>query len=1525
MENTTFSNVMSDDIALDPLLDFFELRTYNDQQAFLNWMAADSERFRLTRIEALTSFVNRRNDDYPDGIWYEATIPIYDTIVDWLSFNVAFMRRIAGDYYEMYTHGSYHYLIEKVYVERFAYPVYIVVADSQGPTENGIHNISPQELASVNNLILEIGETNLQSFSNAIIASAFPDWSIEKILIQYPHQERYSHVVLRSFTMPNSPPPLPTTLYKIVDPLASKVFYAYVNENNVFIPIEAANPTYSTIDYFANTNGSDKELETFVKVLTNELVINGVISPTQYLQNMASLIAPIEAQAQVTQGRHSMGVGYAYQGIKTIVSTDTNKVFTPTSDYCFIKCIHYYLTNILNVTTIEISTKGLFPDYTPLTTLRQRCIDTISNICLDSCPSRGLISKTKCTKICKEYRRYRYYHNQGFNMPSEYKVTKNSDGTISYNLTSNTLASYNGKNLATADRNPHYGIGLLQLCSSNKPGRELYHAVLLKFDKNNKLAQGHVIRSNYFNNEDFSFQLTTDKDLIPESVGVRIPKAKKTPPFVIVWDMETYTKSDIQDPPFKNNVSDFINEDAKYKEKLNYINPESHTGIKKEQIPYAIGYAILYLEYPIDKQIEGLKATYKEVLLTHPTENLIDKFLEALYKDTNIPFVKDKIILYAHNGGRFDTIFVKKASPTYCTFESQIVKGSQIKQLDLMVPCKQVAATGIQAKYFSFKDSQPFTLYGLSQCCKTYQTSNQKQSFDIADWSYSKYKYFESLLPTVDYGDKQKDNITYQNYNWRYYLYYDVISLGEIVSKVDALYLKFGVSIHWVTGLAGIAWRVMANECYALRKLSVPKSRSLISFMRQGYYGGRVLHWCKEYSLTEDQIANLSTNNEGLVSLDINSLYPAAMSIGKFPIGKPQVLNLKLIHDYIHLAHHHIKYTSYFHYIDTNYPHYMIEAIIRVPNIRYAYHPYRTENGCVIYPSNQIIQGVYTEVAIREMLKDGYEVIEVIRGITWSKSNRIFTDFIIKMYRERNRYKSLGQHHAAYILNEAIKNILNSSYGKFAEMIKDISYFLSTDGADEECLSINSKSSTQALNNGQKEIKEALERPKVDKPLYIAAYITDYARAIVNEYIRLIKPENIFYSDTDSLYVPKACLTNIPLSTELGMFKNDYGDSVVITRAIFLDLKRYYLEKYDMKSDPSKARSITAKFNGLSFDRINSIRSNKLNLDYDNDYTNTVLGIYTHLLHQSSTPRPYKLLSRRYEPGDEYTPEDKAIVKQNQILKVQYLRTQNDELSFIISKWNRGQDSIHIVLTEMFFQVDPEMRGDWINNQFYSKGFSHSEHIHNPLSNPFWNSPENRVGYLKSLCQETKFLGFNFEETNVINKHLTREEKLEVGFRYHSTRPLSVDLTSNPSLYNMSTIPILTYHHKQPEAEKKVLTEFFLVKSQDSPLEEPKILHLPSNHEITVGEDISEDGSKKLIKHKVGYEITELSRVMFFYTDIKLLYQVVEPLIAYSETPENIARWGFNSVDIETLKRRVERIASLSYVRKEGERWVRMD
>lgn len=488
------------------------------------------------------------------------------------------------------------------------------------------------------------------------------------------------------------------------------------------------------------------------------------------------------------------------------------------------------------------------------------------------------------------------------------------------------------------------------------------------------------------------------------------------------------------------------------------------------QIPYALGWC----------EVDLVNKSFKPVTIVEDNKEYIyDVIFDQI---TKLPDLPDEIQLFVHSGSEFNHHAFVKATASV-KFVSQIDNGTKIKCLKFERNNKTIV----------LKDSMLFTQTNLEKSIEALQV-NDKLDFDASNWTKERFKQDRSWIP---------------------HLVKKVELLAKVILKFEEILEELGESITMYLELPDLSWNMIRKMCLGTDQLYIPNDKSVIDFIKQSTYEGRVLHW--KQKIREDYIR-----------LDANLLYPSAMGTSGFPLGPAKII------------------TDFSGFPKKKHVHYIVECEIEAPKIRYPIHPYRTEDGTVIYRIGRFT-GVYNDVDLNEMKKDGYKVKRYIRGIYWTKSAKIFDEFVTKLY---NKMVQVGSDTPfGYVL----KNILNSGYSNFLEIIESITIF-KRPRVGKEIYNID-------LNNGQTEYRNKLLYPIAIKPIHIGSYIHSYARKIMNELIDSVGRENIAYGDTDYIYVKKSALSKVEkyLGPGLCGFSNNYGDKF-ITYGRFFDVNLYYIE-----------------------------------------------------------------------------------------------------------------------------------------------------------------------------------------------------------------------------------------------------------------------------------------------------------------------------------------------------------------------------
>ena len=320
---------------------------------------------------------------------------------------------------------------------------------------------------------------------------------------------------------------------------------------------------------------------------------------------------------------------------------------------------------------------------------------------------------------------------------------------------------------------------------------------------------------------------------------------------------------------------------------------------------------------------------------------------------------------------------------------------------------------------------------------------------------------------------------------------------------------------------------------------------------------------------------------------DVNSLYPAVMMLNDMPVGAPTFVEGDL--DLMDPA------TFGF-----------LRVKVQAPDNLYIPLLQTKVNGTSIAPLGTWT-GWYFSEELKLALTLGY-TFEVLEGVLFERGN-IFSDFVSTLYKLRKTYAKEDPR------NLICKLLLNSLYGKFG-MNPDLSVWTLYDnniegvikalspkrgnkysiGTALDSLELGSKllvGNSQTFNRNVKvglsearamevlalqheisvtELQNKLSSDKTLKAqlkrltsnhkhlnisLPISMAVTAYGRMKIHEFKQLVGPENLLYSDTDSVFTINP-LPDSEVNTELGFMKLVF----IANRAVMLAPKMYAIDQY---------------------------------------------------------------------------------------------------------------------------------------------------------------------------------------------------------------------------------------------------------------------------------------------------------------------------------------------------------------------------
>lgn len=252
---------------------------------------------------------------------------------------------------------------------------------------------------------------------------------------------------------------------------------------------------------------------------------------------------------------------------------------------------------------------------------------------------------------------------------------------------------------------------------------------------------------------------------------------------------------------------------------------------------------------------------------------------------------------------------------------------------------------------------------------------------------------------------------------------------------------------------------------------------------QQSYYGGRVELFRPEAS-------------GRLRYVDVNSLYPAAMRCD-FPVALDAGQDISGFG--------------------------IARVTIKVPEMDVAPLPLRMDDGEVWYPYGRFT-GVWTMAEIQNAVWLGAKVLKVHESYGSRTGHPYYRDFVDHLYLHRLAADKEG--------NEAgklfFKLVLNNLYGQLA-----------CRGGCIRSIDLGKGANMQGPIYGNKRLIEA-NFPLPDHVNFShAAYVTGYGRLILQDYMRLLRPEQLIYTDTDSIIFQLRKGERMPfeLSDQIGAMK----------------------------------------------------------------------------------------------------------------------------------------------------------------------------------------------------------------------------------------------------------------------------------------------------------------------------------------------------------------------------------------------------
>ena len=453
----------------------------------------------------------------------------------------------------------------------------------------------------------------------------------------------------------------------------------------------------------------------------------------------------------------------------------------------------------------------------------------------------------------------------------------------------------------------------------------------------------------------------------------------------------------------------------------------------------------------------------------------INRFLSVLFSRTNN---YEDTVIYAHNGGNFDFLFLLSWLRARPQFQFTIIP------IQSTIQVLKVWRKGKKKKgCWTFLDSLKLLPMSLAAACKALGVPGKKD------------------LPL----NTHENSPLWDEYNERdnKALYEVLLRTHELVE--DKLGGEVGITTP-STAMKLFRRKYMGQEATPTlipRHLHFVRCKEdeclgcLHTWVRQGYYGGRTeIHRMKGVNLKY---------------YDLNSSYPASMMLD-MPAGNK--IESKTYEPERYAA----KYTGF------------VECTVYIPpECEIPPLPFRADSGKLLFPSG-VFSGTWSteELALLDHPRVKGHVISVVRCV-WYRRVSVFVDMVTDLYKYRD--KSLPGYDTG--LSTLAKLILNALYGKFGMKEERESIVMLDEG---EKPPVNSKPAGGDISLG------IWYETKIQSPCYvipqIAAHITALARVRLWHVMKsaLDAGGKLYYCDTDSVITD----VELPTSSALGALKDEY-------------------------------------------------------------------------------------------------------------------------------------------------------------------------------------------------------------------------------------------------------------------------------------------------------------------------------------------------------------------------------------------------
>jgi hypothetical protein len=486
--------------------------------------------------------------------------------------------------------------------------------------------------------------------------------------------------------------------------------------------------------------------------------------------------------------------------------------------------------------------------------------------------------------------------------------------------------------------------------------------------------------------------------------------------------------------------------------------------------------------------------------------------------------------LYYYNGSRFDAYLHLKGMVDYGFY---IDPSAFIKQGGKILSFKHKDKLKVY-------DLCLFTQASLTAACKSWGVPEDKSKIEF---DHEKVKSFED-------AERHRKEVTS-------YLRLDCIALAHLFKNYhSAMWECFSIDMAKCITPATFALKAWASGCDVMKEIYIPHRGKEEDDDRAAYFGGRVMCQYQQYE-SKDWEGNCDYEyaqvKDYIVIGDVNSLYPSVQFEEDYAYGK---WKYQTFYDEVEgSGEEHgkqmMKNINEGFMIDLTRGCFLVD-ITCPSDLITSFLMERDPTGAIIHNLLPKVKQWYWGCELREAIILGYRITKLWEIKSFEKSGPIFKPYIDKCWNERKKHRSGTAQNLCY------KFAMNGLTGKFGQKSHETNTLIYSTNyvPDEEKLkkwediiskvvdfdplfaSPQEHGSTRPPQNAiMLEVLNDDTGPRY--PIYLSAQILAYSRVKMSQIMRACDAYRdparaIYYTDTDSLVLPSACIAPLVAAGHVG-------------------------------------------------------------------------------------------------------------------------------------------------------------------------------------------------------------------------------------------------------------------------------------------------------------------------------------------------------------------------------------------------------